>query len=58
VEEKDAKGNSAAPKSRTERRARNGIEECFILGILIPPISSVQQSSDMLMVINIRPAIN
>jgi hypothetical protein len=37
VDEKDANGNNAAPKSRTERKAKTWIEEFFIVFIVISP---------------------
>jgi hypothetical protein len=58
VDEKGAMGSRAAPKSRTNRKAKTGIEEFFTLGIVIPPMSSVQRSSDTFIVINIGSAVN
>jgi hypothetical protein len=37
VDEKDAKGDSAVPKSRAKRKAKTGIEGFFILVIVISP---------------------
>jgi len=39
VDEKDANGNNAAPKSRTERKANTWNEEFFIVFIVISPWS-------------------